>query len=168
MRHWSEVSLDRRCGELQPCSRDSRCRQMSTELQEPADRWRRCSKGPYSPEQAETTVVMTTVRHTCWHSCFPQAGHLQQAAVALLSLLHVQVPAARPPQQALWLGHVEETHPAAVQQADGQICSAAAAELLPRQEPDGGGRSHGHLNHKQRRAPPPPPPAATPTFIKGT
>lgn len=74
-------------------------------------------------------------------SCLSQVTYLHQAAVTLLALLHVQVPTARPPQQALRLRRVEQTRPASVQQADGQIGSAAAAELLPRQEP-AAGRSH--------------------------
>lgn len=63
--------------------------------------------------------------------------YLQQAAVTLLPLLHVQVPAARPSQQTVRLRDVEQTHAATVQQADGQICSAAAAELLTRHEAEG-------------------------------
>lgn len=62
--------------------------------------------------------------------------YLQQATVALLSFLHVQVSTARSSQQAVRLRYVEQTHAAAVAQADGQICSAAAAELLPGQEPE--------------------------------
>lgn len=63
--------------------------------------------------------------------------YLQQATVTLLPLLHVQVPAARPPQQPLRPGYIEQTHPAAVQQADRQVGSAAAAELLTGHEAGG-------------------------------
>lgn len=76
---------------------------------------------------------MTADRQVC--RCAGE--HLQQAAVTLLSFLHVQVSTARSSQQAVRLRDVEQTHPAAVQQADGQICSAAAAELLTRHEPEG-------------------------------
>lgn len=77
------------------------------------------------------------------HRCFSQVSYLYQPAVTLLPLLHVQVPAAWPPQQALRLWRVKQAHAAAVQQAGGQICGAAAAELLTRQESEGGSRSHG-------------------------
>lgn len=66
--------------------------------------------------------------------------YLQQAAVALLALLQVEVSAASSAQQLLRLWHVEETHPASVQQADRQVGLTAAAELLPRQEAGWGQR----------------------------
>ena len=120
------------CAEL----REVTLPQRSTGLQASADRWRRCSRGPHSPGQSESSAVTTeAVSHQ--GSGASQVPYLQQAAVTLLALLHVQVPAARPPQQALRQRRVEQTHPAAVQQADGQICGAAAAKLLPRQEPGG-------------------------------
>ena len=70
-----------------------------------------------------------------------QGGYLQQAAVTLLPLLHVQIPTARSSQQAVWLRDVEQAHPATVQQADGQVGGTAAAELLTRHEP-GGNTTH--------------------------
>lgn len=63
--------------------------------------------------------------------------YLQQATVTLLALLHVQVPTARSSQQTVGLRDVEQTHAAAVQQADRQVCGAAAAELLTRHEAEG-------------------------------
>ena len=41
------------CASVGPCSHGSRCRQTSTGRQEPADRWRRCSRGPHTPDQSE-------------------------------------------------------------------------------------------------------------------
>lgn len=73
--------------------------------------------------------------------------YLQQAAVALLALLQVEVPAASSAQQPLWLRHIKETHPAAVQQTDRQVGLAAAAELLPRQEAGGQRLESQHLTH---------------------
>lgn len=72
-----------------------------------------------------------------------QVSYLQQAAVTLLSFLHVQVSTARSSHQALGLRHVEQTHAAAVQQADGQVCGAAAAEQLAGHEPEVRGQGTG-------------------------
>lgn len=65
----------------------------------------------------------------------PGRAYLQQAAVALLAGLHVEVAAAWPPQEALGRRHVEQAHAAASQKTDRQVGRAAAAELLTRQEP---------------------------------
>lgn len=93
---------------------------------------------PCTPDQSEHSST-TSVSHRGYLTgdtqlLFAQVSYLQQATVTLLPLLHIEVPTARPPQEAFW--HVEQTHPAAMQQADGQICSAAAAELLTGHETD--------------------------------
>lgn len=73
--------------------------------------------------------------------------YLQQAAVALLALLQVEVPTASSAQQPLRLRNVEQTHPPAVQQADRQVGRTAAAELLPRQEAGGHTSQCQHATH---------------------
>lgn len=67
--------------------------------------------------------------------------YIQQAAVTLLSLLHVEVSTAWPPQQFLRLGHVEEAHPSTVEQAEGQVSGTAAAEQLAWHEPGSEGQT---------------------------
>ena len=41
------------------CSHGNRCRRMNTGLQEPADKWRRCSRGPHIPDQSEHSSTST-------------------------------------------------------------------------------------------------------------
>lgn len=52
---------------LAACSPGSRCHQMSTELQEPADRWRRYSRGPHTPPAGRSHTPLLSPR-TGFHS----------------------------------------------------------------------------------------------------
>lgn len=93
------------------------------------------------PIRAQQHINRLHDENTDSHTQVETGEHLQQAAVTLLSFLHIQVSTARPPQQTVRLRDVKQTHAASVQQTDRQICSAAAAELLPRHEAEGQ-RSH--------------------------
>lgn len=56
--------------------------------------------------------------------------YIEKTTVTLLALLHVKVTTAWATQELLRLRHIKEAHPAAMEQAEGEVCGTAATEQL--------------------------------------